>query len=48
MILLNVTMGEETGERTFMLRAHLGNYSLWLAGLFPERFTSDKVRRSLV
>jgi hypothetical protein len=23
------------GERAFLLRVHLGNYALWLAGLFP-------------
>ena len=25
------------GERAFLLRVHLGNYALWLAGLFPTR-----------
>ncbi len=25
------------GERAFLLRVHLGNYALWLAGLFPAR-----------
>jgi len=25
---------DDAGERAFLLRAHLGNYSLWLAGLF--------------
>src|SRR5439155_1488966 len=25
---------DDTGERGFLLRVHLGNYSLWLAGLF--------------
>lgn len=24
-----------TGQRAFLLRAHLGNYALWLSGLFP-------------
>src|SRR3989442_7920735 len=27
---------DDTGERGFLLRVHLGNYSLWLAGLFPD------------
>jgi hypothetical protein len=26
----------DAGERGFLLRAHVGNYSLWLAGLFPD------------
>ncbi|MBI4538596.1 MAG: hypothetical protein HY704_03685 [Gemmatimonadetes bacterium] len=26
----------EKGRRAFLLRAHLGNYSLWLSGLFPQ------------
>ena len=25
-----------TGQRAFLLRAHLGNLSLWLSGLFPD------------
>jgi hypothetical protein len=31
------------GERAFLLRVHLGNYALWLAGLFPAR-VADQVR----
>jgi hypothetical protein len=27
---------EATTERRFQLQVHLGNYSLWLAGLFPD------------
>lgn len=27
---------ESSEQRQFLLRAHLGNYSLWLAGLFPD------------
>jgi hypothetical protein len=27
---------DEPGERGFLRLAHLGNYSLWLAGLFPD------------
>ncbi len=35
---------DDAGERAFLLRAHLGNYSLWLAGLFPDYIAA---RRSL-
>lgn len=31
-------------RRAFLLRAHLGNYSLWLTGLFPD-FVEGRVRR---
>lgn len=36
--------GAADGERSFRLRAHLGNYSLWLAGLFPDRVAHRRVR----
>lgn len=32
------------GERGFLLRVHLGNYSLWLAGLFPDRIAYRRGR----
>jgi hypothetical protein len=32
------------GERAFLLRVHLGNYSLWLAGLFPDRVAAQRER----
>ncbi len=32
-------------RRTFLVRAHLGNYALWLAGLFPDRVTFRRERR---
>ncbi len=34
----------EPDERGFLLRAHLGNYSLWLAGLFPDRIVYRRER----
>ncbi len=37
-------MGEASERRDFMLRAHLGNYSLWITGLFPD-FVEARVRR---
>src|SRR2546422_7451778 len=32
------------GERAFLLHAHLGNYSLWLAGLFPDYVAARRSR----
>jgi hypothetical protein len=29
-------LGTADNRRTFLLLAHLGNYSLWLAGIFPD------------
>ena len=31
---------EASGPRAFLLRAHLGNFALWLSGLFPDYITS--------
>jgi hypothetical protein len=31
-------------RRAFLVRAHLGNYSLWLAGLFPEYIAARRER----
>lgn len=36
---------ESTGRRAFLLRAHLGEYALWLSGLFPDRITARVHRR---
>ncbi|HYW09190.1 MAG TPA: hypothetical protein VE913_19680, partial [Longimicrobium sp.] len=33
------------GEREFQLRAHLGNFALWLAGCFPDHVTHRVHRR---
>ncbi|HEX5724156.1 MAG TPA: hypothetical protein VFX98_01750 [Longimicrobiaceae bacterium] len=33
------------GEREFRLRVHLGNFALWLAGVFPEYVTARVQRR---
>ena len=32
-------------RRSFLVRAHLGNYALWLSGLFPDRVESRRWRR---
>lgn len=34
-----------TGERAFKVAVHLGNYSLWFAGLYPDRVEALRVRR---
>lgn len=34
-----------TGSRTFMLRVHLGEFALWLSGLFPDHITARTRRR---
>lgn len=40
-----VTSLSEAGARkAFLLRAHLGNYSLWISGLFPD-YLQARVRR---
>ena len=33
------------GERRFRVLAHLGNYALWLAGLYPEYIAARRVRK---
>lgn len=34
------SMSSARGRDAFLLRAHLGNFSLWLSGLFPDRITA--------
>lgn len=36
---------EARGEREFRLRVHLGNFALWLAGVFPDHITHRVQRR---
>ncbi len=33
------------GRRAFLLHAHLGNFSLWLAGIFPDHITARRERK---
>ena len=33
------------GRRGFLLAAHLGNFSLWMAGVFPDHITAREERR---
>lgn len=41
----DLTTLDDAGERGFLLRVHLGNYSLWLAGLFPDYIAARRSRR---
>lgn len=38
-------IGGATGHDAFLLRAHLGNFALWLSGLFPDHITARVERR---
>ncbi|HJU89949.1 MAG TPA: hypothetical protein VJ672_11180 [Gemmatimonadaceae bacterium] len=42
--LLDATDGPDA-RRTFLASAHLGNYALWLSGLFPDRIEKRRWRR---
>ena len=42
-LLAEVDHGDAT--RRFLVRTHLGNYALWLGGLFPDRVESRRSRR---
>ena len=35
----------DDGRRKFLLRAHLGNFALWLSGIFPDYITARVERR---
>jgi hypothetical protein len=35
-----------SGSRAFMLRAHLGEFALWLSGLFPDHIVAREQRRA--
>jgi hypothetical protein len=38
-------LADAEGRRAFLLRAHLGNFALWLSGLFPDRIVARVHRR---
>ena len=41
-----ITQAESaSGHRAFLLHAHLGNFALWLSGLFPDYITARVQRR---
>jgi hypothetical protein len=42
-----VAAGEQSsGRRAFLLRAHLGEFALWLSGLFPDYIAAREHRRA--
>lgn len=41
----DLTSSDGAGERGLLLRVHLGNYSLWFAGLFPDYIEARRTRK---
>lgn len=37
--------GRTEGERQFRVRVHLGNFSLWLTGIFPDYIAARRTRK---
>ncbi|HEX6135619.1 MAG TPA: hypothetical protein VFZ24_16725 [Longimicrobiales bacterium] len=37
---------QSSGRRAFLLRAHLGEFALWLSGIFPDHITARVHRRA--
>ena len=42
---LNAEIESADARRSFLVRAHLGNYALWLSGLFPDHIEQRRWRR---
>jgi hypothetical protein len=42
---LAADVDDPDGRRSFLVRTHLGNYALWLSGLFPDYVEHRKWRR---
>ncbi len=40
-----VELDRARGEQEFLLRVHLGNFALWLSGIFPDHITHRVQRR---
>ena len=38
-------LSSSRGARQFKVSIHLGNYALWLSGIFPERIAAQQLRR---
>jgi len=38
-------LSSSTGDRHFKVSVHLGNYALWISGVFPERIAAQRLRR---
>jgi len=45
MIDILIDLESTDGERRFKVLAHLGNYALWLAGLYPDYIAAQRLRR---
>jgi hypothetical protein len=37
--------GRAAGERRFRVHVHLGNFSLWMAGIFPDYIAAARARK---
>ncbi|HEX6534889.1 MAG TPA: hypothetical protein VF041_09830 [Gemmatimonadaceae bacterium] len=42
---LLLDVNDPDGRRSFLVRQHLGNYALWMSGLFPDRIEQRRWRR---
>lgn len=42
---LAADLDDPDGRRSFLVRTHLGNYALWMSGLFPDRIEHRRWRR---
>ena len=42
---LCVDLDDPDGRRSFLVRTHLGNYALWLSGIFPDHIEHRRWRR---
>lgn len=38
-------LSASSGDRHFKVCVHLGNYALWLSGIFPDRIAARRIRR---
>lgn len=45
MVDILIDLDSTDGERRFKVLAHLGNYALWLAGLFPDYIAARRLTR---
>jgi len=39
-------VNDPDGRRSFFVRTHLGNYALWLSGLFPDYIAARRLRKA--
>ena len=42
---LGGALGSADAQRSFLVRAHLGNYALWMSGVFPDYIETRRWRR---